>query len=167
METCCFRRLADSSIWIAFYRIGRLGTLLSVPGLAIARPVVRELRAGTDDLARRVEGTLGADCFDVEIVADGLTATLTDILQVNDKRLSDADASQVAYAQTHADATRLYMRDGPAQRQARRIGAPVSSHEDLVDDMVRLSVLAPEQGAELRRQLTEYFQRRGRRRAIP
>ena len=162
MATSSFRRLADSSIWIAFHRIGELDLLLSVPGIAIAKPVVIELKSGTDDMAKRIENALGADCFDVEVMSDGVTGTLSDILQVKDRALTEADASQVAYAQTHSATTRLYMRDGPAQRQAKRIGAPVSSHEKLVDDMEKLEVITPKRGTQLRRKLTEHFERRRR-----
>lgn len=126
----CLRRLADSNIWIAFRRIGRLDLLLSVPGIAIAKCVVRELRLGTDDLAERIERSLGDDCFSVEIGGDETTDTLADVLKEKDerlpdhvrgKRLSDGDALQVAYAKTNSATTILYMRDGRAERQARGI----------------------------------------------
>ena len=111
-------------------------------------------------MAKRIEAALGSECFDVEVMSDDLTGTLSDILQVKDRSLTEADASQVAYAQSHSGTTRLYMRDGPAQRQARMIGAPVFSHEELVEEMESLGLITRERGADLRRRLTGHFRRR-------
>jgi len=153
------RRLADSSIWIAFYRIGRFEVLLKLPNIAIARPALRELRLGSDDLPDRVQDALADDCFDLD-VSNSVSDTLGNILGVKDRRLSQADAAQVAYACHHSDRTVLYMRDGPAERQAKQIGAPVRNHEALVEDMVELQVVTLEEGADLRRQLDVYFAKR-------
>lgn len=157
------RRLIDPSIWIAFYRIGRLEALLRLPGIAIARPAVRELRLGTDDLSERVQKALGDDCFDVDI-SGGVSDTLSDILSLRDRRLSEADSSQVAYATQHSHCTVLYVRDGPAERQARGIGAPVRSHLALVEDMIKLKVISQAEALRLQEQLEAYYgQRRSRR----
>lgn len=153
------RRLADSSIWIAFFRIDRIEVLFKLPGIAIARPALRELRCGKDDLSQRVQRALGDDCFDLDI-SNGVSDTLSDILGVKDRRLSQADTAQVAYACHHSDRTVLYMRDGPAERQAKQIGAPVRNHEALVEDMLELEVITLEEGADLRRQLDDYFAKR-------
>jgi len=159
----CSRRLADSSIWIAFHRIGRLNLLLSMPGIAAARCVVSELRIGTDDLAERITQQLGSDCFDIEFEDGMVASTLADVLQAKDNRLSRADALQVAYARVHSDSIVLYMRDGPAERQARGIGAPVRRHGTLVEHMVELGIVGEDKSAKLRVQLDAYFDRRRRR----
>ncbi len=156
------KRLADSSIWIAFHRIGKLNLLLSVPGIAAARCVVSELRIGTDTLAERIARQLGSDCFDIELEDNMVASTLADVLQAKDNRLSRADALQVAYARVHSDSTVLYMRDGPAERQASEIGAPVRRHGMLVEHMVDLGMLREDDGAKLRTQLDVYFDRRRR-----
>jgi len=166
MKTPSCRRLADSSIWIAFDDIGCLEHLLAVPGIAVAKPVAGELKG---DLARRVKKRLQDDCFDVEMGADSLTATLAEILQASDRRLSQQDAIQVAYAHyAHSQGrpTILYMRDGPAERQAAHIGAPVRNHLRLVDDMLELRVISESEAQELRRKLAAYFPGPGERRRI-
>jgi hypothetical protein len=114
-------------------------------------------------LADSIEKRLGSDCFDIEIGAEGVAGTLADILQAKDRRLSEEDASQVAYARVHSDTTVLYMRDGPAQRQAKQIGAPVQDHTVLVDHMAELEVVTPERRARLRAELDAYFGQRRRR----
>jgi hypothetical protein len=58
------------------------------------------------------------------------------------------------------------MRDGPAERQARQIGAPVRTHRRLVDDMLELRVISESEAEELRRKLDAYFPAPGGRRRI-
>lgn len=156
-------RLVDSSLWIAFHRIGRLSLLLRLPSIAIARVVLRELQRGRDELPQRIGRALRGRCFDLDLEADDLAATLADILTARDRRLSAPDAIQVAWAQLHAQTTVLYMRDTPAQQQARGTGAPVRGHQELLRDMVALGLLTPDEAVEVGGELERYFRPRGGR----
>ena len=149
-------RLVDSSIWIAFNRLGRLDVLLRVPGITIAPQVFYELRRGKDDLAQRVahleDGTV--EQLDVsEDVASTLIWISQDVYHI-----SQADAVQVVYAACCEEVI-LYMRDTVAERVAVRYGTSVRQHGALAEDMAKLGILSPADAETLKGELDNYFSR--------
>jgi len=167
VATRCLR-LADSSIWIAFKRIGKLDLLLSMPGIAVARPVLTQLELGWDDLPERIERRLAKAAFDVDI-DDGLAGTLSDVLQAKQRtqaghtrgvRLADeTDTVQLAYACVHRDTVALYMRDAQAERLGASVGARLRTHVQLLEDMIAEGLLSPEEAAEVMAGLDVHFAR--------
>ena len=152
-------RLLDSSIWIAFNRIGELQILLQVPELAAAPVVAEELRRGRDDLASSIRNLVRPEIRTES--DDPAASTLVWILE--NQGISQADAAQIVYAQAHPQDAVLYMRDHPAEQVAARIGVGIRGHTDLVREMQDLGLIDTQRAHEILERLQAYFERRGRR----
>lgn len=159
------RRLLDASIWIAFYRIGELDLLLRLPGLCITPRGLRELQDPRDDLACTVHHL--ADKTIAEAEADQLVETLALTLQARDRRLSEADAFEIAIARNRWEDTVLYMRDWAAEIAGALVGAPIRTHQQLVEEMEQLGLLGEEGRADLMQRLDQEYERSRRRRRSP
>jgi len=146
-------RLVDSSVWIAFKRLGMLEVLLKLPGLKVAPQVLYELRRGSDDLAEKVKHLCDSSIEAID--ADDVGGTLIWIAQ--DKYgISKTDAVQVVYVLKARD-TVLYMRDRDAERVAVLLGTQAKSLEQLVADLIQCSVISPKEARALSQKLDKYF----------
>ncbi len=150
------QRLVDTSIWIAFGRIRKLNTLLSMPDLAVSASVRRELMRGRDNLAEAVAHLVIDDIDEQQI--DGGEVALRIWMLHDGCGISLADAGQVIYA-SRTPGVILYMRDRNAQRVGARVGADVRDHRALVDDMRTLRVLGERAAERLRHALDAEFER--------